>query len=35
MVKKGNLNLFSEKYMSFWMFLAAGLPFFEQNEKQK
>lgn len=35
MVKKGNLNLFSEKYMSFWMFLAARLPFFEQSEKQK
>ena len=35
MVKKGTLNLFSEKYMSFLMFLAAGLPFFEQSEKQK
>lgn len=35
MVKKGNLNLFSEKYMSFLMFLAAELPFFEQSEKQK
>lgn len=35
MVKKGNLNLISEKYMSFLMFLAAGLPFCEQNEKQK
>ena len=35
MVKKGNLNMISEKYMSFWMFLAAGLPFLEQNGKQK